>query len=34
MATVLPAVATPEYRDWPAPRHTALNLAARNGYAA
>lgn len=34
LATLLPCVTTPEYREWPSPRQAALALAARNGYAA
>lgn len=34
LATFLPCIRTAEYRDWPAPRHTALMLAAKNGYKA
>ena len=34
LATTLPCVTTPEYRQWPSARQTALTLAAKNGYAA
>ena len=34
LATTLPCVVSPEYRQWPAARHTALALAAKNGHAA
>lgn len=32
LATTVACVTTPEYRDWPTARQTALSLAARNGY--
>ena len=34
LGTILQAVRTPEYRQWPTARHTALRLAAANGYEA
>lgn len=34
LATTLPCIVTPEYREWPAARHAALTLAAKNGYEA
>lgn len=34
LATTLPCVLSPEYKAWPTPRHTALTLAAKHGYAA
>ncbi|KAJ1630640.1 hypothetical protein T492DRAFT_1001891 [Pavlovales sp. CCMP2436] len=32
LATIIHTASTPEYRDWPTARFTALTLAARNGY--
>jgi len=32
LATTVACVTTPEYRDWPTAKQTALSLAARNGY--
>ena len=34
LGTILQTAKTPEYRDWPAARHTALQLGAANGYTA
>ncbi|EKX47229.1 hypothetical protein GUITHDRAFT_107140 [Guillardia theta CCMP2712] len=34
LATILQTVSSPEYRDWPLPSKTALQLASANGYAA
>ena len=34
LATTLPCVTTPDYREWPSPRQAALTLAAKNGYKA
>uniref|UniRef100_A0A7S3K242 Amidohydrolase-related domain-containing protein n=1 Tax=Aureoumbra lagunensis TaxID=44058 RepID=A0A7S3K242_9STRA len=34
LATFLPTLHSPDYRDWPSPRQIALQLAARNGYKA
>ena len=34
LASSLPCIITPEYRDWPRHRHAALALAAKNGYEA
>lgn len=34
LGTILQTAKTPEYRDWPTARHTALRLGAANGYTA